>query len=209
MLTCPSAAPRTTSPSAGKLDPRAPYFVLEEALSSLSLDGCEAVFGFLELRFPQLKLVRLSLTPSPPPFARLLTDALRSPPAQPFPTAQENSSGLGLIRACNALLARLSQADDGALRGRVLGFMASAFSLSARSGVNLRGEFNTANVTEFEKAPSPAEGEAKEEAMEGVEEGEAKAEPEEREEGEEEEEGEEKDTGQSSGAPLPAPSSRR
>lgn len=46
---------------AGKLDLRAPYIVLEEAISSLSLDGCEIVFGFLELRFNELKLVRALL----------------------------------------------------------------------------------------------------------------------------------------------------
>lgn len=75
--------------------------------------------------------------------------------------------------------------------------MASAFSLSARSGVNLRGEFNTGNTTTFESAP-PSDGCDRE--MDGVveepaaEEPQAKEEKEEKEEGEEEEgeEGEEK-----------------
>lgn len=139
------------------------------------------------------------------PAARFLTSAHLLSVLQPFPTAQENSSGLGLIRACNALLSRLSKAEDAALRGRVLGFMASAFSLSARSGVNLRGEFNTGNTTTFEVASEPEEGDR---VMDGVVEEPTAAEPsqvkEEKEEGEEEEdeESEEKsaDAGQSASA---------
>lgn len=37
--------------------------MLEEALSSLEIEGCEAVFGFLESRFDELKLVRVPHIP--------------------------------------------------------------------------------------------------------------------------------------------------
>jgi hypothetical protein len=80
--------------------------------------------------------------------------------------------------------------------------MASAFSLSARSGVNLRGEFNSGNTTTFEVAPPPEEGDREMDGIveESVEEA-PQAAKEEKEEGEEEEgeEGEEKsmDAGQS------------
>lgn len=119
---------------------------------------------------------------------------------QPLSKELENSAGLGLIRACNTLLGRLSKADDAALRGRILNFMASAFSLSARGGVNLRGEFNVGNATDFEV---PVGDEDEESAMEGVVE-EDKSEPEdEKEEGEEEEEDKKKtDVGESRPASL-------
>ncbi|KAK9469468.1 THO complex subunit 1 transcription elongation factor-domain-containing protein [Lipomyces arxii] len=58
--------------------------------------------------------------------------------------------GSNLIRYCNALLRRLSKTQNLAFAGKILFFLAKAFSLSERSGVNLRGAFNTENVTQWD-----------------------------------------------------------
>ena len=125
----------------------------------------------------------------------------RSPPAdthlllslslQPLPSALEKTTGLALLRACNVLLARLSKSQDSVFCGRILSFMASAFSLGARSGVNLRGDFNVGNETFFEDVEElMAEEELPEAVEEDVEMKDVKTEAtEEGEEAEEEEEG--------------------
>ncbi|CED83543.1 Nuclear matrix protein [Phaffia rhodozyma] len=108
----------------GKCDDKAPYFLLDDIFGVFTVQGCEKVFEFLELRFRDLKL--------------------------PLPLAQEKTTGLQLLRACNVLLSRLSKSQDALFCGRILSFMSSAFGLGARSGVNLRGDFNTKNETDFE-----------------------------------------------------------
>eukprot|EP00286_Rhodomonas_abbreviata_P025419 CAMPEP_0181299002 /NCGR_PEP_ID=MMETSP1101-20121128/6097_1 /TAXON_ID=46948 /ORGANISM="Rhodomonas abbreviata, Strain Caron Lab Isolate" /LENGTH=573 /DNA_ID=CAMNT_0023404089 /DNA_START=166 /DNA_END=1884 /DNA_ORIENTATION=- len=66
-------------------------------------------------------------------------------------------SQAALLRCCNALVQRLSKSCDLLLCGRVLMFLAHVLPLSERSGVNLKGEFNKANVTEFEESLDPSE----------------------------------------------------
>jgi hypothetical protein len=44
---------------------------------------------------------------------------------------------------CNELLRRLSKEINTVFCGRILMFLANTFPLGERSGVNLRGEFNT------------------------------------------------------------------
>lgn len=62
--------------------------------------------------------------------------------------------GQALLRLCNELLRRLSKTEDTVFCGRILIFLSLVFPLSERSAVNLRGEYNTDNVTIYEDNPS-------------------------------------------------------
>jgi len=55
-----------------------------------------------------------------------------------------------ILRACNALLRRLSKTGDTELCGRVLMFLAALYPLSEKSAMNLSGNVNTASCTRFE-----------------------------------------------------------
>lgn len=57
-----------------------------------------------------------------------------------------------MIRSCNELLRRLSKSKNTNFRGRVLMFMAYAFPLAERSGVNLKGASAISNL-EIEAEP--------------------------------------------------------
>ncbi|KAK9368864.1 THO complex, subunit THOC1 [Lipomyces kononenkoae] len=59
--------------------------------------------------------------------------------------------GRDLIRYCNALLRRLSKTQNSSFAGKILMFLANAFPLSERSGLNHRGEFDTDNITVWEE----------------------------------------------------------
>ena len=56
-----------------------------------------------------------------------------------------------LLRCWNTLMQRLSKSTDLLLCGRVLMFLSHVLPLSEKSGVNLKGEFNKGNVTEYEE----------------------------------------------------------
>lgn len=62
----------------------------------------------------------------------------------------EKGNSLVFLRMQNNLLRRLSKSLHTVFCGRILAFLASVFPISERSGVNLRGAFNTGNVTIFE-----------------------------------------------------------
>ncbi|KAK3843330.1 MAG: THO complex subunit 1 transcription elongation factor-domain-containing protein [Linnemannia gamsii] len=64
--------------------------------------------------------------------------------------ASTKGKGLSLLRICNELLRRLSKAKNTVLCGRILMLLSSVFPITERSGVNLKGEFNTENVTLIE-----------------------------------------------------------
>lgn len=55
-----------------------------------------------------------------------------------------------MLRSFLEFLRRLSKSDDPSFRGRILIFLANVFPLSDRSGLNIKGEYNLANVTEYE-----------------------------------------------------------
>lgn len=79
----------------------------------------------------------------------------RFPPPQPFfiPSDQTNTPAkLCLLHLCNSLLERLSRSQHAhtQLCGRVLALLSSALPLEERSGVNVVGQGNTANVTLWE-----------------------------------------------------------
>ena len=59
-----------------------------------------------------------------------------------------------ILRSCNALLRRLSRAEDSVFCGRVFIFLFQSFPLGDKSSVNLRGEYHTENVTTFDKIPA-------------------------------------------------------
>lgn len=58
--------------------------------------------------------------------------------------------GTTLIRLCNALLRRLSKTQNAQFSGEIAIFLARAFPLTEKSGLNIRGSFNTENVTFYE-----------------------------------------------------------
>ena len=65
--------------------------------------------------------------------------------------------GLALLRLSNELLRRLSKTTHMAFAGRIRMFLANAFPLSERSGLNLAGTFNTENETHTDELPAGAD----------------------------------------------------
>jgi THO complex subunit 1 len=59
--------------------------------------------------------------------------------------------GLILLRFCNESLKRLSKSGYMELCGRIMTFLSLAYPLTERSGVNLKGEFNTENTTVYDE----------------------------------------------------------
>lgn len=86
-----------------------------------------------------------------------------------------NKGKLVLLRLCNGLVRRLSKSQDTEWCGRVLMFLTAAYPLSERSAVNVKGEANILNVTDFESAEDASLPDADEPAgpAEPAEEGEA------------------------------------
>lgn len=60
-----------------------------------------------------------------------------------------------MLRSCNELLRRLSRAEEAVFCGRVFIFLFQSFPLGDKSAVNLRGEFHTENITNFEESSQP------------------------------------------------------
>mmetsp|Transcript_10760 Transcript_10760/g.25763 ORF Transcript_10760/g.25763 Transcript_10760/m.25763 type:complete len:588 (+) Transcript_10760:287-2050(+) len=103
-----------------------PLMVVHELFEGQTARQCETAFGYMEKRVDQM---------------RKLTEA-----------GEHKYSQAALLRCCNTLMQRLSKSSNLLLCGRVLMFLAHVLPLSEKSGVNLKGEFNKANVTEFEEA---------------------------------------------------------
>lgn len=99
-----------------------PFLLIEDAMELLDIHGIQTLFEFLESR---LDILTLDLVPG-------------------------KGKALILLRTCNETLRKLSKTENAALCGRIQIFLASVFPLSERSGVNLKGEFNTDNITQFE-----------------------------------------------------------
>ncbi|KAI9011547.1 THO complex subunit 1 transcription elongation factor-domain-containing protein [Gaertneriomyces semiglobifer] len=107
----------------GVPDPSLPFSVIEDLLDVLTIPSASRIISYLESRSAVLTS---DIDPS-------------------------RGKGLILLRFCNEMLRRLSKTKNNVLSGRILTFMANTFPLSERSGVNLRGEFNTKNVTSFDE----------------------------------------------------------
>ncbi|KAI5815600.1 THO complex, subunit THOC1 [Pyronema omphalodes] len=102
-----------------------PFNLLEELFDTQTIPASERLFNYLESRVERLTV------------------------------GMEGGKGkaLVLLRLCNELLRRLSKAEDTIFCGRILIFLSKSFPIAERSAVNLRGEFNTENVTIFDDIP--------------------------------------------------------
>lgn len=112
----------------GKCEPILAFYLIEELLDSQTTDGCRVVFDYLESR--RERLIQ-----------------------QDF-----HKTNLALLRSCNELLKRLSRAEDAVFCGRIFFYLFQTFPLGDKSSVNLRGEYHSENVTNFEQTfyESPA-----------------------------------------------------
>ncbi|KAF9437733.1 DNA repair protein rad50 [Entomortierella beljakovae] len=104
------------------LDHTTPLNCIEEVLELQTVECSEHIYNYLESRVDRLTVHMVA----------------------------GKGKGLTLLRLCNELLRRLSKAKNTVFCGRILMLLASVFPLTERSGVNLRGEFNTENVTLIE-----------------------------------------------------------
>ena len=112
-----------------------PFQLLYDLFDAQPIAACEGIWGFLEERSVEL------------------TDSKFIPS-----DAKNTKSKLLLLRIANSLLRRLSQERDTVFCGRIQMFLAQAFPLAERSAMNVRGEFNTDNVTSFEDEEDFVEG---------------------------------------------------
>ncbi|KAG2220331.1 hypothetical protein INT45_004016, partial [Circinella minor] len=103
----------------GFLEPVVCLTLLEELLDVHTIYGCEQLFDYIEKRKSRLTV---NMIPG-------------------------RGKGLVLLRMCNEMLRRLSKEKNTVFCGRILMFLANSFPLGERSGVNLRGEFNTESVS--------------------------------------------------------------
>ncbi|KAF9936716.1 hypothetical protein BGZ65_002109 [Modicella reniformis] len=104
------------------LDPSTPLNYIEEVLDFQTVECCEHIYDYIESRDTRLTVGMVA----------------------------GRGKGLTLLRLCNELLRRLSKANNTKFRARILMFQSSLFPLTERSGVNLKGDFNTENVTLIE-----------------------------------------------------------
>ncbi|KAJ1526498.1 hypothetical protein HK096_011400, partial [Nowakowskiella sp. JEL0078] len=103
-------------------DPSLPFTILEDLVDMLTIERAQELFGFLESREGRL--------------------TQNMDPAK--------GKGLVLLRFCNELLRRLSKTKHTETCGRILTFLTMVFPLTERSGVNLNGEYNVENVTNYD-----------------------------------------------------------
>ncbi|KAJ3158547.1 hypothetical protein HDU86_002772 [Geranomyces michiganensis] len=106
----------------GIQDQSLPFGLIEDFLDVLTIDGTDRVVDYLESRAD-----RLTVNIDP-----------------------KKGKGLTLLRLCNEILRRLSNTINTVTAGRILMFMANVYPLAERSGVNMRGDFNTKNETHYE-----------------------------------------------------------
>ncbi|KAI8148565.1 THO complex, subunit THOC1 [Fennellomyces sp. T-0311] len=111
-----------SSAEQGYLDAVVPLTLIEELLDAHTINGCEQLFDYIEERK-----------------ARLTVNMIPG-----------RGKGLVLLRMCNELLRRLSKERNTVFCGRILMFLANSFPLGERSGVNLRGDFNTEEPVKYD-----------------------------------------------------------
>lgn len=68
--------------------------------------------------------------------------------------------GTTLIRLCNSLVKRLSKNQDALFSGEIALYLSRAFPLGEKSGLNIRGSFNTENVTIVQEQPAALDDQA-------------------------------------------------
>lgn len=101
-------------------------------------EGCEKIFDYVEQRKTRLTAVS---------DLNCITYTVLKIRCQNMVPGK--GKGLVLLRMCNELLRRLSKEINTVFCGRILMFLANSFPLGERSGVNLRGDFNT-NAIHFD-----------------------------------------------------------
>ncbi|WFD35452.1 hypothetical protein MCUN1_002306 [Malassezia cuniculi] len=114
---------------AGVTDAALPHTLLEDILERAPVSECSVLFSYLETR------------------AELLGKDM-------LPT---KGKGLVFLRLCNELLRRLAKtySEHAVFAGRVLTLLSTTFSIGERSGVNLRGDFNTDNICPIQSTEVP------------------------------------------------------
>jgi THO complex subunit 1 len=111
----------------GLVDLPCPLNILNDVLGSQTIEECSVTFAYLESKK-----------------AFLYEQGF-------FAEHKKKNAKVALLRLCNAMVKRLSKSNDTVFRGRILMFLATVLSISDRSGVGLRGQFNTGNVTEYDE----------------------------------------------------------
>ncbi|KAG0201504.1 hypothetical protein BGX28_005690 [Mortierella sp. GBA30] len=106
----------------GHIDHASPLNYIEELLDYQTVESSEHIYDYLESRVDRLTVNMIA----------------------------GRGKGLTMLRLCNELLRRLSKAKNTVFCGRILILLSSVFPLTERSGVNLRGDFNTENITLIE-----------------------------------------------------------
>ncbi|KAJ1981367.1 hypothetical protein H4R35_000758 [Dimargaris xerosporica] len=109
-------------------DPTLPYSLVEDYCEAQALAAVAPLFEYLERRAAQFN----------------------------HGIVANRGKGLIILRVCNDLLRRAAKSQNSDFAGRVLIFLANAFPLSERSGVNVRGDFHTDNVTNYVELPEPS-----------------------------------------------------
>ncbi|KAJ1985086.1 hypothetical protein H4R34_000263 [Dimargaris verticillata] len=106
-------------------DPTLPYSLVEDYCEAQVLAAVAPLFEYLECRAAQFNQNIVA----------------------------NRGKGLIILRVCNDLLRRTAKSQNSDFAGRVLIFLANAFPLSERSGVNVRGDFHSDNVTDYVQLP--------------------------------------------------------
>lgn len=154
----------------GHADATLPLSSIQSLVEMQTISGCHQVFAYIEMRVD-----RLTKVPARCLFIVAALPLIWSPRASKQDMHPTRGKGPLLLRLLNELLRRLpkSKADDVIFSGRILMFLSSVFPLGEKSGVNLRGNFNTGKGTVFEDKEevveqTKGEGEAGEDKMEDV-----------------------------------------
>ena len=106
------------------------FTILQDLLETQTITSCSHIFSWMERR------------------AKRLTNGM----------VPGRGKALGLLRALNDLLSRVSKMGDmTTLCGRILTFLSAAFPLGERSGVNLRGDYGPQwETVAFKRETKPA-----------------------------------------------------
>jgi THO complex subunit 1 len=102
-----------------------PLNIVNDVLSSQTIEESSETFAYLESKKPFL-----------------IANGF-------FAEHKKRNAKVALLRLCNAMVKRLSKANDTVFCGRIQMFLATVFPVSDRSGVNLMGKFNEENITEY------------------------------------------------------------
>ncbi|KAJ1948228.1 hypothetical protein EC988_005260, partial [Linderina pennispora] len=106
------------------LEPAFVFSLTDETMDSVSIEVAQELFGFLETRTTLVRKVM----------------------------AETTGKGVAMLKICNSLLRRIPHATMGEFAGSVQIFIANSFPLSERSGVNVRGDFDTSNIPAIDTA---------------------------------------------------------